>query len=43
LWEEKKSKGPLVLPLGKEHEVDSMVSGMVKKISKRAGGPCLPK
>ncbi len=42
LWEEK-SKGPLVLPLGKEHEVDSMVGGLVKKINKRAGGPCLPK
>ena len=42
VWEEK-SKGPLVLPLGKEHEVDSMVSGLVKKINKRAGGPCLPK
>jgi hypothetical protein len=42
VWTED-SKSPLVLPLGFDHEVDSMVNGIVKKISKRAGGPCLPK
>ena len=42
VWDEE-SKGPLVLPRGKEHEVESMVNGIVKKIGKRVGGPCLLK
>ena len=42
VWEEE-SKSPLVLPLGVEHEIESMVNGIIKKIGKRAGGPCLPK
>ena len=41
-WEEE-SKGPLVLPRGVDQELDSMLNGLVKKITKRAGGPCLPK
>jgi hypothetical protein len=39
-WEEK-SNSPLLLPLSKEHEVESMINGIVKKIGKR--GMCLPK
>ncbi|MGA7236676.1 MAG: hypothetical protein WBY44_13400 [Bryobacteraceae bacterium] len=42
VWDEE-SKSPLVLPLGVEHEIESMVNGIVKKIGKRAGGACLPK
>ena len=42
VWEEK-SKSPWLLPLSKEHEVDSMLNGILKKIDKRAGGPCLTK
>jgi hypothetical protein len=42
VWEEK-AKGPLVLPLSTDHEVANMINGIVKKIGKRAGGPCLPK
>ena len=36
-------ESPLELPLGVEHEIESMVNGIIEKIGKRAGGPCLPK
>jgi hypothetical protein len=42
VWAEK-SKSPLVFPGSTEHEMNSMISGLVKKIGKRAGGPCLAK
>jgi hypothetical protein len=41
VWGEE-SKSPLVLPKGVEHEVESMVTGIIKKIGKRVSGPCLP-
>ena len=42
VWEEK-SKGPLFLGISREHEINTILDGIVKKIGKRAGGPCVTK
>ena len=42
VWEEK-SKSPWFLSISKDHEIDSMLNGILKKIGKRTGGPCITK